>query len=66
MSTKQDKGGQTSRRDFLTIAGVGTVAGGAALVTGAKPVKAAETRADGSLGYRETEHVKTFYKLAKF
>jgi hypothetical protein len=65
MSKKKEKGAETSRRDFLRIAGIGTVTGGAALAVGGKPA-AAETRADGSLGYRETEHVKTYYKLAKF
>ncbi|MGH6925835.1 MAG: ubiquinol-cytochrome c reductase iron-sulfur subunit N-terminal domain-containing protein [Propylenella sp.] len=65
MSKKNEKGAETSRRDFLRIAGIGTVTGGAALAVG-KPAAAAETRADGSLGYRETEHVKTYYKLAKF
>ncbi len=63
---KKERGADASRRDFLRIAGIGTVAGGAALAVGAKPAEAVETRADGSLGYRETEHVKTFYKLAKF
>lgn len=66
MSRKNEKGADTSRRDFLRIAGIGTVTGGAALAAGAKPAQASETRADGSLGYRETEHVMTYYKLAKF
>ncbi len=66
MSMKKEKGADTSRRDFLRIAGIGTVTGGAALAVGQKPAEASETRADGSLGYRETEHVRTYYKLAKF
>jgi hypothetical protein len=65
MSEKKERGADKSRRDFLRIAGIGTVTGGAALAVGSAPA-AAETRADGSLGYRETDHVKTFYKLAKF
>jgi hypothetical protein len=66
MSKKKEKGAETSRRDFLRIAGIGTVTGGAALAVGGKSAEAAEARADGSLGYRETEHVKTYYKLARF
>jgi hypothetical protein len=66
MSKKKERGADTSRRDFLRIAGIGTVTGGAALAVGAKPAAATETRADGSLGYRETEHIRTYYKLAGF
>ncbi len=64
--SKRDKDGTSNRRDFLKLAGLGTVAGGAALVSGVKPAKADGLRADGSQGYRETEHVKTYYKLARF
>ncbi len=54
-----------SRRDFLKLAGVGTLAAGAAAVAG-EPVPAAEVEADGGEGYRETKHVKTYYALARF
>ena len=64
--SKRDKDGASNRRDFLKLAGLGTVAGGAVLVSGGKPAKAEGLRADGSQGYRETEQVKTYYKLAKF
>ena len=53
-----------SRRDFLKMAGVGTVAAGAAAVA-AKPAKA-DADAQGKAGYRETKHVKTYYELARF
>ncbi len=66
MSKKKETGSDASRREFLRMAGIGTAAGGAALALGSQPAAADEPRADGSLGYRETEHVKTFYKLAKF
>jgi hypothetical protein len=67
MSKTKQKDTDASRRDFLRLAGMGTVGGGAALAAGAQSAAAAETRrADGSLGYRESEHVKTYYKLAKF
>jgi hypothetical protein len=63
MSKKPDKG--TDRRDFLKMAGLGTVAGGAALVVAKDEAKADEIGAAGQ-GYRETEHVSTYYKLARF
>jgi hypothetical protein len=67
MSKTRQKDTDTGRRDFLRLAGMGTVSGGAALAAAAQPAAAAETRrADGSLGYRESEQVKTYYKLAKF
>ncbi len=53
------------RRSFLKLAGVGVIAGGAAAVGGgsAEPAQA-ETKGDSL--YRETEHVKRFYELARF
>ena len=60
---KQPREG-TDRRDFLKLAGLGGIAGGAALVAG-KDEANAESRQDG-LGYRETDHVKTYYQLATF
>ena len=57
---------KTDRRGFLKIAGLGTVTGGAALVAG-KSADAAEVTIEGSeSGYSETDHVKTFYKTARF
>jgi hypothetical protein len=53
------------RRDFLKLATVGAVLGGAAIVAGGK-AKAAEPETSDSAGYRETDHVKTYYKLARF
>ena len=57
------------RRHFFKKAGVGVgVAGIAALGLAGKDAKAADASADGKTAgaYRETEHVKTFYKLARF
>ena len=58
---------QVARRDLLKIAGLGGVAGAAAIATaaGSKAEAAAETDSKGA-GYRETEHVRTYYDLAKF
>lgn len=55
------------RRDFLKLAGLGTLAGAAAAVTGA-PQKAQAATADtpSASGYRETEHVKKMYALSRF
>lgn len=54
-----------SRRDFLKMAGVGTLAAGAAVVS-SEPAQAAGADQDGGEGYRETDHVKTYYDLARF
>ncbi len=69
MSAK-DKDARTDRRAFLKFAGLGTVATGAALVTGGQAEAEAEAEvADAKSvapGYRETDHVKTFYQTARF
>ncbi|MEM9278329.1 MAG: twin-arginine translocation signal domain-containing protein [Pseudomonadota bacterium] len=53
------------RRDFLKMASLGTVAGGAVIAT-AGTVQAELLEEDKGSGYRETGHVKTYYELAKF
>lgn len=65
MSVKDDRS-NTDRRSFLKFAGLGTLAGGAALVTAKSAAEAAVNEAPEGVGYRETEHVKTFYKTARF
>ncbi len=57
--------GRDSRRGFLKMAGVGTLAAGAAVVA-AEPAQADTADEAGSEGYRETKHVKTYYDLARF
>ena len=64
MSAKRD-GASDARRDFLKLAGL-TAVTGAALVASAKSAAASEVRDEGATGYRETDHVKTYYKLARF
>lgn len=58
-----------TRRNFLTLAGVGAGAAGAAVGLAASTAKAApatEPGPDGTeIGYRETEHVKRYYALAR-
>lgn len=53
------------RRDFLKLAGLGTVLGGAAIAAGGT-AQASESVEDAGSGYRETEHVKAYYQSARF
>ena len=52
------------RRSFLKLAGAGAAAGGAALMAGEKKAGAAEGKSKVSL-YRETEHIRRYYELAR-
>ena len=52
------------RRSFLKLAGAGAAAGGAALITGERAAQAGEAKPKPSL-YRETEHIKRYYELAR-
>lgn len=55
------------RREFLKAAGVtGTVAGVAAVSLSGKSVSAATPESGKAAGYQETEHVNTYYELARF
>lgn len=66
MAAKKTEDVKTDRRGFLKFAGLGSLAGGAALVT-AKPADAAIAEDGGAgNGYAETDHVKTFYATARF
>ncbi len=55
------------RRDFLKVAGAtaGTAGIAAATLTGAPTKSVAETERKES-GYRETDHVRKYYELARF
>ncbi len=56
---------KAGRRDFLKLAGVAAVSGGAALATGGDVVEASVP--DGQTqGYRETDHVRAYYDAARF
>lgn len=65
MTAKSDRA-NADRRSFLKLAGAGAVTGGAVLV-GGKGVAEASTTADekGRL-YKQTDHIKTYYALARF
>lgn len=57
------------RRDFLKLAGLGAGAAGAAAVGLAGPkseAAAGPADARAAAGYRESEHVKKYYALARF
>lgn len=55
------------RREFLKATGAtGAAAGVAAVVLSGASAKAAVPEAGDSAGYQETEHVKTYYDLARF
>ncbi len=57
---------KAGRREFLKLAGIGAVTGGVAMAMGQDDAKANEALSETSAGYRETEHVKTYYELARF
>ncbi len=55
----------TDRRSFLKLASVGTASAAVAAVSTVS-ADAEVTKADGSAGYSETDHVKKVYELARF
>ena len=65
MSKDRNDKSVEDRRDFLKLATYGTVLGGAAIATGGA-AQAASAPVEAGSGYRETDHVKTYYKLARF
>ena len=62
---KQDDKAITDRRSFLKLAGAGVAASGAAVAAAGSPAVAAESKPREGL-YRETDHVKRYYELARF
>jgi hypothetical protein len=57
---------EADRRSFLKLAGLGGVAGSVTLLAG-ETAEAAETSTSAvRSGYVETEHVKAFYRTARF
>jgi len=57
---------ETDRRGFLKLAGLGTVAGTAAIAASVTSGTAKEAIAEKTSGYRETEHIRTYYDSARF
>ena len=55
------------RREFLKATGIAGAATGAAVVAlSGTSVKATELKAGTKSAYRETEHIKKYYELARF
>ncbi|NQV98082.1 MAG: twin-arginine translocation signal domain-containing protein [Rhodospirillales bacterium] len=54
------------RREFLKAAGITGAAGVAAATLSGTQAKAAVSKTSGGTGYQETEHVQTYYDLARF
>lgn len=63
-NTKETR--NVARRDLLKLAGLGGVAGAAAIAASGGTAEAGVPAERKSAGYRETEHVRTYYDLAKF
>ncbi len=57
---------RSDRRDFLRLAGLGATAGAVAVATGASTGEAEAGEPGAGSGYRETAHIKQYYKLASF
>ncbi len=64
MDTKKQDVDQTGRRDFLKLSALGAAAAGTVMAAGSAAAEDAKP-VSGS-GYRETDHVKTFYETARF
>jgi hypothetical protein len=64
--SRRNKGSGSDRRDFLKLAGLGTLTGGAALLATGQAQAAVRDEDKKDDLYRVTEHVKTYYELARF
>lgn len=64
MRKQDDEKAITDRRGFLKLAAAGVAVSGAAVAAGS-PATATEAKKSTGL-YRETDHVKRYYELAKF
>jgi len=62
----REEGQKVARRDLLKLAGLGGVAGAAFVAKSGGKAQAATESIRKDSGYRETEHVRTYYELAKF
>jgi len=64
MSEKGQKA-KAGRRSFLKLVGVGALSGGAVLALDKSKAEASETPEKTS-GYRETDHIRTYYESTRF
>ncbi|MBM3569704.1 MAG: formate dehydrogenase [Alphaproteobacteria bacterium] len=65
MTTKQEQKKAPARREVFKLAGVGA-ASAAIVAAGAAPAETAVPGRPSDAGYRETDHVKRVYALARF
>ncbi len=65
MKTTEDSQ-KVARRDLLKLAGLGGVTGAALMASSTGKAGATVEAGRKDSGYRETEHVRTYYELAKF
>lgn len=63
---KEDKGERIDRRGFFGAAGKGLALGVGAVAVAAGGAEASEEPSDETGTYRETDHVKAYYDLARF
>lgn len=63
---KEQEGSAAKRRQFLKLAGLGTLSGAAVAAIGSQPAEAEAAGDAKTSGYRETAHVKKAYELARF
>ena len=57
---------EIDRRGFLLLAGSGSTAGASLLLSHRPEERASGAQPRGSDGFSETEHVRRFYRLARF
>jgi len=65
MRKDKETAARLDRRNFLKGAGLAIGAAGAAAVPGTEAAAKSDTSQEHA-GYRETEHVRTYYDLARF
>ncbi len=63
---KEQETSVAKRREFLKLAGLGSVGAVAAAASATAPAEAAAEPDAPSDGYRETAHVRKAYELARF
>jgi hypothetical protein len=63
---KEQEVSAAKRREFLKLAGLGSVSAVAGAAGVAAPAAATEEPSARGAGYRETAHVKKVYELARF
>ncbi|GAB4226116.1 MAG: hypothetical protein Kow0032_03140 [Methyloligellaceae bacterium] len=65
MTQKSDRA-VADRRGFLKLAGAAAVGGGVALVSSGKTAEASTSADDSGRLYKQTDHIRTYYDLARF